>query len=333
MKNLTEYPYLIAEIGINHNGSINIAKELIKQAALNGADAVKFQKRNIENTFTKEHLQQPYNKPYSFGKTYGEHKAALEFSDSQLEELYNYTKEFNIDFLCSGFDITAFDFINNYVNIHKIPSPFVNHHELLKHVANYGKPVILSTGMHTLEEIEQAVNVVKPINDDLILLHCVTAYPVLDKEVSLAFIQTLKDKFNTLVGYSSHDEGIIIPACSVLYGASVIEKHFTLDKDMAGPDHKASITPSELQELRINLDRIQDSIGGSNKILTTPELEAKNKYGVSWTTSRFINKGEAFTQDNTCIKCPGTGISPLINIYNHTAVCDLAPDTTIKEFN
>lgn len=323
------YPYIIAEAGINHNGDFSIAKELILKAKECGANAIKFQKRNISKTFTSDLLNQPYNKPYSFGYTYGEHKSKLEFTDDQYIELCHYANELNIDFLCSGFDITAFDFIDTYVSMHKIPSPFINHHPLLEHIARFGKPIILSTGMHSMDEIEKALNVITPINDNIILMQCTTSYPIEDNEANLNVLNEFKEKFNVLVGYSSHDNGIIIPSASVLYGACVIEKHFTLDKNMVGPDHIASIEPKELMQLRINCNRIHDSIGGKDKLPNRKELEARKKYGVSWTTSKSIKIGEVFTKDNICIKCPGFGISPLENIYGKRAKIDIDADTTI----
>ena len=243
------YPaYILAEIGINHNGDINIAKELINRAAWIGIDGVKFQKRTIDEMYIKSFLDEPYNKDNSFGKTYGEHKKFLEFSNEQLFELKKYTEEKGLDFIVSGFDFSGFDFINNELNtpFHKLASPLVTHLPLLVHVAKYNKPMILSTGMHTFDEVKKAVETILPINKKLILLQCTTSYPTNNEDVNLSVIRRYIKEFNVLAGYSSHDKGVVIPAASVLYGSCFIEKHFTLDRTMKGPDHVCSVEPREL---------------------------------------------------------------------------------------
>lgn len=306
-------PYIIAEAGINHNGSFEIAKELIKEAVRSGADAIKFQKRTVDEMYTKEFLDQPYLKSYAFGKTYGEHKRFLEFSDEQYIELENFAKELGIDFIVSGFDFSSFDFIEHklHVPLHKIASPFVTDFPLLKQVAKYGKPVILSTGMHNLQEIKQAVEYMRQFNDKIVVFQATTLYPCPDEEVNLNVLQTFKKELRTLVGYSSHDTGVILPAVSVALGACVIEKHFTLDRTMVGPDHIASVEPRGLELICKYAKSAQKGLGSFEKQIHDSEKPQRIKYGVSIVSKHSLKKGHVITQEDITVKCPGGGISPV----------------------
>lgn len=330
-----EKTYIIAEIGINHNGSIELCKQMITAAARAGVDAVKMQKRTIEEMYTHKALEVPYDKPYAFGRTYGEHKHALEFSDEQYLELQQFTHEKGVEFLVSGFDATSFDFIENqlHVPVHKVASPFITDYPLLKQVAEYGKPIFLSTGMHTLEEIKKAVEFIKQYNDKLMVFHAVTMYPVPNELVNLHFIQTLKQELNTLVGYSSHDKGVVLPAASVALGACVIEKHFTLDRTMIGPDHAASVEPRGM-ELIVNYSKsVFDGLGSYEKIMDEPEQAARIKYGVSVTSRRFIPAGKVIDEEDIMVKCPGGGISPVEfwELIGKKAAKDIQADETIYD--
>lgn len=304
--------YIMAEIGINHNGSIKIAKELIDKASIIGIDAVKFQKRTIEEMYRADFLKTPYLKDNSFGNTYGEHKHFLEFSNEQLFELQEYTKSRNLDFLVSGFDFTGFDFINNELDVpfHKIASPLITHIPLLIHVAKYGKPIILSTGMHDFEEVRMAVNEIKKYNNELIVLQCTTAYPTNNEDVNLAVIRRFRDELNVLTGYSSHDRGVVIPAASVAFGSCFIEKHFTLDRTMKGPDHVASVEPRGLELILGYTRSIEAAIGTDKKELNKVEYAAKEKYGYSCVAKTNISEGEVISIDKIAFKQPGTGLKP-----------------------
>ena len=331
----SEKPYVIAEIGINHNGSIELCKQMITAAARAGVDAVKMQKRTIEEMYTHKALEVPYDKPYAFGKTYGEHKHALEFSDEQYLELQQFTNEKGVEFLVSGFDATSFDFIEHqlHVPVHKVASPFITDYPLLKQVAEYGKPIFLSTGMHTLEEIKKSVEFIKQYNDKLMVFHAVTMYPVPNELVNLNFIQTLKQELDTLVGYSSHDKGVVLPAASVALGACVIEKHFTLDRTMIGPDHAASVEPRGM-ELIVNYSKsVHDGLGAYEKTMDEPEKAARIKYGVSVTSKRFIPEGKVIEEEDIMVKCPGGGISPVEfwNLIGKKATKDIKADETIYD--
>lgn len=328
-------PYVIAEIGINHNGSFELCKKMIDAAARSGVDAIKMQKRTIEEMYTKDALDVPYTKPYAFGPTYGAHKHALEFSDEQYIELQKYTHEKGVEFLVSGFDSTSFEFIEKVLNcpVHKVASPFITDYPLLKQVAEYGKPIFLSTGMHSMEEIKASVEFIKKINDKLMVFHAVTMYPVPNDMVNLNVIKTFKNELGTLVGYSSHDTGVAIPAASVALGACVIEKHFTLDRTMIGPDHAASVEPRGMELIKKYTTAVAQSLGSYERDNNEHEKAARIKYGVSLTSKCAIAEGETITEENIMVKCPGGGISPALywEMLGKKATKNIEADKTIYD--
>ena len=330
-----EEPYVIAEIGINHNGSFDLCKDMIKQAARAEVDAVKMQKRTIEKMYTKDALDAPYNKPYAFGKTYGEHKHALEFVDEQFVELQEYAHSLGVEFLVSGFDSTSFEFIEKKLNcpVHKVASPFITDFPLLKQVAEYGKPIFLSTGMHTMEEIKAAVDFIRQYNEKIMVFHTVTMYPVPNNMVNLRVLTTFKNEFNTLVGYSSHDKGVAISAAAVALGACVIEKHFTLDRTMVGPDHAASVEPRGMELIKKYSKLVQQSLGSYERDMNEHELGARIKYGVSVTSKRPIPQGKVIDENDIIVKCPGGGISPVEfwNLFGKRATKDIEADKTLYD--
>jgi sialic acid synthase len=330
-----EEPYVIAEIGINHNGNFELCKKMIDAAAHVGVDAIKMQKRTIEEMYTKDALDVPYNKSYAFGKTYGEHKHALEFTDEQYLELQAYTHAKGVEFLVSGFDSTGFEFIDKVLNVplHKVASPFITDYPLLKQVAEYGKPIFLSTGMHTMEEIKASVAFIKKINDKLMVFHAVTMYPVPNDKVNLNVIRTFKEELGTLVGYSSHDTGVVVPAAAIALGACVIEKHFTLDRAMVGPDHAASVEPRGMELIKKYATTVWQSLGSTHRDINEQEQAARIKYGVSVTSRRAIPAGKVIEEADIMVKCPGGGISPVEfwNLYGKKATKDIAADKTIYD--
>jgi sialic acid synthase len=327
--------YIIAEIGINHNGDFELAKKMIDVAAKTGVDAVKFQKRTVDEMYTHEFLDRPYTKYYSFGATYGEHKKHLEFTNDQFIELHQCAEKANVDFIVSGFDFTGFDFIERQLNvsIHKIASPFINHYPLLKKVAEYGKPLILSTGMHSYDEVKASVEFIRKINKNIILLQATTLYPCPDDQANLKTIKTFRDDFNVLVGYSSHDKGVILPSASVVLGACVIEKHFTLDRTMIGPDHAASVEPRGL-ELIVKYSHVTErGLGSGSKIIQNGEFDARSKYGVSMVSKKKLKKNQILKEEDITVKCPGGGISPVHfwDCIGKIAKRDIPEDTIIYE--
>jgi len=309
--------YIIAEVGINHNGDFTIAKKLIEEAKKVGADAVKFQKRNIDEMYTKKFLDQPYKKEGSFGITYGEHKRYLEFPEDKFHELKDFAESIGITFLVSGFDFSSFDFIENDLNVimHKIPSPFISHYPLLKQVALYHKPLILSTGMHSFTEILNAVTFIRKYNTQVILFQATTLYPCPDELANLNVLKTFRKELNVLVGYSSHDKGIILPVAAINHGACVIEKHFTLDRTMKGPDHAASVEPRGLELIIKYVRCVERGSGSFEKSVLSEEEPQRIKYGVSIVAKTEIKVGSILTVDNLTVKCPGGGSSPT-NFYS-----------------
>ena len=274
-----EYPFIIAEIGNNHNGNLDTAKELIKTAKEAGADAVKFQVKNIEKSFSKELLDSTYVNENSFGKTYREHKMALEFSEEQMKELYDFATKINIICFSTPFDIDSVDMLERIGNpIYKISSFHVTDLKLIEYVCQRKKPIIISTGMSTIEEIDKAVELIKKFTKDFIIMHCVSCYPTEDKDVNLNIIPTLKNRYNCPIGYSGHERGIAITASTVLLGCCVIERHFTLDRTMKGPDHASSVEPVGLNDIVTRSKKFFSAMGTSKKDVLDCELKNRKKF-------------------------------------------------------
>ena len=305
-------PFFIAEIGINHNGEFNRAVELIKIAKKCGADAVKFQKRDYLKTISPKLLNSNYEHGHSFGTTYGDHKKYLEFSDEELIRLSEIAEQEDIFYSCSAFDIDSYDFIEEYTNpkFHKIPSPLTVNHELLMHVANYGKPMFISTGMTTEDEIDALVEILKPVNSQLVILQCTSLYPTEDSEVNLNVIKTFQSKYNLLTGFSSHDRSVIFPAVAVGLGARVIEKHITQDRTLPGPDHASSFEPRGLELACKYIINTYAALGDNNKSVLEREKPNREKHFQSIVASRPILRGERLDRSMLTYKSPGQGLLP-----------------------
>lgn len=261
--------FVIAEIGINHNGSMETAKKLIDTAVASGCDAVKFQKRTIEIVYTQEELAKPRENP--FGSTNGDLKRGLEFNEQQYAEIDKYCKEKGIMWFASPWDIKSVDFLEKFnVPCYKVASACLTDDELLRHIKSKGKPIILSTGMSTEEQIKHAVEVLG--QDNLILLHCTSTYPSRSEELNLLAIKWLKENYDCPIGYSGHETGILEPAIAVALGACCVEKHITLDRAMWGSDQAASLEPRGLQLLVRDVRLISSVLGNGKKIVFESEL-------------------------------------------------------------
>ena len=274
------YPtYVIAEIGNNHNGDANIAKKLIEMAHECKADAVKFQVKDIERAFSKELLDMPYEKYNSFGKTYREHKQYLEFSHETYKELQEYARRVGIQFLATPFEEYSLKFLDDLdVPAIKIASFHMSDDNLLLKAAALQRPLIVSTGMSTIEEVDHAVEVLKSVGATFALLQCTSCYPTQLEDIHLSVIAEFKRKYNCVVGYSGHENGVSIAACSFFFGARILEKHFTLDRTMKGPDHAASL---EIKGMRMLVERLREqetAVGVPNKRVLECELENRNKF-------------------------------------------------------
>lgn len=303
--------FIIAEAGDNHNGSLELAKKLVDVAVLAEADAVKFQTFLTEEIICKNAQMAQYQKEnLGTDETQFEMVKKLELSFENFKEIEKYCKQKNILFLSTPFDIPSADFLYSLnIPIFKIPSGEITNLPLLRKINSFRKPIILSTGMANLEEIQDALNVLN--NCDISLLHCTTEYPCPYDEVNLKAIQTMKDKFNLKVGYSDHTQGIEISIAAVAMGAEIIEKHFTLDKNMEGPDHKASLEPQELINLVKAIRNTEKAIGDGQKQPSKSEIKNIEIARKSIVAKYDIKKGELLTEENITTKRPAKGINPM----------------------
>jgi len=305
---------VIAEAGVNHNGSIKTAMELVDKAVLAHADIIKFQTFIAEELTTKNAEKAEYqSKSIGSENTQLEMLKKLELSKDDFVLLKNYCEKMGIEFLSTAFDIKSIDFLVTLdMNRWKIPSGEITNLPYLIKIANLKQPVILSTGMSTIDEIETAVSVLQNNGvTDLTVLHCTTEYPTPFEDVNLNAMHTIKEKFGVKIGYSDHTTGIEVPIAAVSLGATVIEKHFTLDRNMEGPDHIASLEPHELKAMIDAIRNIEKALGDGIK--QPAESEKKNMAVArkSIVAKVKIKAGEIFTEDNITVKRPGNGLSPM----------------------
>lgn len=306
--------FIIAEAGVNHNGDIEIAKKMIDAASVAGADAVKFQtfkaerivainapkaEYQIENTNNTESQYQMLKK--------------LEIDKETHLELMEYCKEKNIMFLSTPFDIDSVHMLVELgIEIIKIPSGEITNLPYLREVARQKKKVILSTGMSNMQEVKEAVDIIRQNgSEDITVLHCNTQYPTPMEDVNLRAMISMREELELPVGYSDHTQGIEVPIAAAAMGATVVEKHFTLDKTMEGPDHKASLEPDELSEMVKAIRNIEKALGDGNKNITESEKDNLSIVRKSIVAACRIEKGELFTEKNLTVKRPGNGISPM----------------------
>ena len=309
--------FIIAEAGVNHNGSINIAKKLIDAASVAGADAVKFQTFKAENLVIKNSQKAEYQKQNSDPtESQFDMLKKLELDLEAHQELIQYCKEKNIIFLSTPFDHDSIDLLSDLgLQIFKIPSGEITNLPYLRHIGSLNKKIILSTGMSNLAEIREALTVLinaGSLKENITVLHANTMYPTPMEDVNLNAIYTIKNEFDIDVGYSDHTLGIEVDIAAVAIGASTIEKHFTLDKNMVGPDHQASLEPQELKKMVIAIRNIEKAMGSYTKEPSQSEDINIDIARKSIVAKKKINKGEQFTNSNITIKRPGTGISPML---------------------
>ena len=307
---------IIAEAGVNHNGDINLAHKLIDAAVEVGADIIKFQTFN-SNLVTTENAQKASYQVKNGLKdeTQQEMLCKLELSNEDHYQLIKHCEAVNIEFLSTAFDEQSISFLNNLdLKRMKIPSGEITNLHYLRKVCSLKKPLIISTGMATLEEVESALNVVKSEgikNTEITILHCSTEYPANKKTVNLNAMETIRNSLKVNVGYSDHTEGIEIAIAAAALGARIIEKHITLDKGLIGPDHKASTEPNLFKEMIESIRNIELALGNGVKEPSLKEIENRKIVRKSIVAARAIKKGEIFTQNNLIIKRPGVGISPM----------------------
>ena len=273
--------FLIAEVGINHNGDMGIAKQLIDAAADAGFDAVKFQKRTIEDVYTREFLDSPRESPW--GTTQRDQKQGLEFSKEQYQEISEYCKSKNIQWSASAWDLKAQEFINTFdCGFNKVASPMLGHIPLLKLIASTGKKAYISTGMSTLEEIDRVVEIFREEKCDFELMHCNSTYPMKEEDANLLCIPMLRSRYDVNVGYSGHESSLLkVCAAAVALGATSIERHLTLDRAMYGSDQAASIEAASIKGFAEAVRKIPAILGSGVKVLNESEKAAREKLRMS----------------------------------------------------
>jgi len=306
-----EHPcYIIGEIGINHNGKIDIAKKLIDEAVIAGANAVKFQKRNLDDLYRTEVLENPNIESQGLEILLDVLKK-VELSDSDYREIIKYCDEKNITFLCTAWDTKSVDFLESLnVPAYKIASADLTNFPLIKRISETKKPIIVSTGMSTIEEIEKTVNFLKEKDANFLILHSNSTYPAPVDLLNLSLIPSLEQKFQIPIGYSGHEQGIIPSVTAAILGAVVIERHITLDKTMDGIDQSSSLEPLEFVQLIKFIREAENSIGKPIKKMTRGEILQKEVLGKSLVSSCNIEEGEIFTENNIEVKGPAKGLSP-----------------------
>ena len=268
--------FIIAEIGINHNGDMKLVKKLIDVAVEAGCDAVKFQKRTINKVYSEEYLNSFRESPW--GTTQREQKEGLELSYEEYVEIDKYCKEKNIEWFASAWDLDSQLFLQQFnLKYNKVASAMLVNYDLLRTIAKEKRYTFISTGMSTYDEIDKAVEIFREENCPYELMHCNSTYPMENKDANLRMIEELRNRYNCKVGYSGHEKGILVSICAVALGATSIERHITLDRNMYGSDQKASIEPNELKELVKDIREVELILGDGKKLLSDAEQKVKEK--------------------------------------------------------
>ncbi len=336
---MTNHTIIIAEAGVNHNGSIEMAKQLVLKAKEAGVDYIKFQTFKASKLVTKAAKQAEYQQKNigKEGDSQYQMLKKLELSPEEHQILIDYCHELGIKFFSTAFDFDSMDYLHSLnLGLWKIPSGEVTNYPFLKRIAQYNEKTILSTGMCDMEDVRAAVNALYKnglSKENLILLHCNTEYPTPFEDVNLKAMDALRKEFGVEVGYSDHTKGIEVPIAAVALGATVIEKHFTLDRTLPGPDHKASLEPGELKAMVSAIRNIEQALGGDGTKHVS-ESERKNIAIArkSIVAAKDIKAGEVFTEENLTVKRPGNGISPMRweEILGMSAKRDFSEDELIE---
>ena len=321
--------YVIAEIGHNHQGKLQTAREMFKAAKDAGAHAVKLQKRDNRGLYTKAAYDKPYDNENSYGATYGEHREFLEFELQEYTELQAYAADLGVDFFATAFDMASADFLAKLnVPAYKIASGDVKSTPLLTHVASFGKPIIVSTGGARLDEIRRAYDTIMAINPQLCLLQCTAGYPAAWEELDLRVITQFRQEFpGAVVGFSGHDSGIAMAVASFVLGARVVEKHFTLNRAMKGTDHAFSLEPAGMRKMVRDLERTRLALGDGVKKIHESERAPILKMGKSLVVAHDLPAGHVLTAADIVMKSPGGGIPP----YELDQVIGLATTKALHE--
>jgi sialic acid synthase SpsE len=325
--------YIIAEAGLNHNGSMGVAKKLIDVASIAGVDAVKFQKRTVDVLAIEEVLDAEDNRFPEFGNTYREIREFLEFDLEEYKQLKRYSEDKGLDFMVTAFDIEAVDFLKQVdVDKIKLASHSLTNYDLLEYLAEQNKETILSTGMAELEEIDRAVDIFVAKGAPLSLMHCVSAYPTPLDECNIKMMDVLRQRYSLPTGYSGHELGYLPTLVAASKGAQLIERHYTLDKSMVGFDHKISLEPDELISMVKHVRDIEKINGEGTKKVSDTEWITRKKYHVSMVSLCNIQKGTMLTKEMVTYRNPGTGIpsKDANKILGKVAVSDIVEDQLLS---
>jgi len=326
--------YVIAEIGHNHQGNLEQAKALFVKAHEAGVNAVKLQKRNNRALYTREMYNKSYDHENSFGASYGEHREFLEFGREEYEELKRYAAELKITFFATAFDFQSADFLMELdMPAFKIASGDLKNTPLLVHVARFGRPMFVSTGGGSMDDVRRAYDAIMPINPQLCLLQCTASYPCAIEQLNLRVVETFRNAFpDIVIGLSSHDNGIAMALVGYMLGAKVVEKHFTLDRAMKGTDHVFSLTPDGMRRMVRDLHRVDLALGDGRKHVYENEKTPIMKMGKKLVAARALPVGHRIMKEDIAIKSPGDGLPPyeLANIIGKVTNKNLEPDENIQ---
>ena len=305
--------FVIAEIGHNHMGKLDVCMEMFRVAKECGADAVKLQKRDNRSIYTKALYNQVYDNPNSYGTTYGEHREALEFGLSEYSQLKAYAKELGITFFSTAFDLNSADFLQSLdMPLYKVASGDLKNTPLLKRIAQTGKPMILSTGGGTIDDVRRALDVISPINRQVAVLQCTAAYPCDFTELNLRVIETLREDFSdNVIGLSDHDNGIAMSVAAYVLGARIVEKHFTLNRANRGTDHAFSLEPIGLRKMVRDLKRTRLALGDGVKRQYPSETKPLAKMAKALYAASDLKAGTTLSMEDVAFKSPGDqGLAP-----------------------
>jgi sialic acid synthase len=324
--------FIVAEVGNNHQGKLELAKEMVLAAAEAGVNGVKFQKRDVDALLNEEGKRTPYTGPNSFGATYGEHRLALELSVAEMEELRILTHKLGMTFFASAWDHVSVDHMQGIGwDIAKICSADLVNIPMLRQIGAMRIPVILSTGMSTWEQVDRAVSELRAFHDQIILLHCNSSYPCPEDEIGLPVMDEMRRRYGLPVGYSGHERGFAPTLAAVARGACVVERHVTLNKNLPGTDHQVSLEPDQLRELVTMIREVERAMLITEKQVFGKENQAAAKLRKSIVAARDIPAGTILTADDLTVKSPGTGMSPLLwdAVLGRRVVSPLAKDAQL----
>lgn len=327
--------FFIAEIGINHNGNIELAKQLINIAAASGADAVKFQKRSVEDSFTAERLEQPYLTKNSWGETYGKHKHHLELEMDQYKQLIDHAHSMGLLFGCTPCDHPSVQMLYDLgVDFYKCASGDLRNIPLLRDIASRGIPMIISTGMSSMKDVYAVYKMLVGCEAQFAILSCTSTYPTPMEDVNLNVIKSYLECFpHTVIGYSGHELGYIPTIAAVALGARIVERHITMDRTMRGSDHIASLDPEQLDVVVKGIRDLEKALGSNVKRIRESEKPFMEKLCKSVVLAKDVKAGEVLDEKNLSVKHPGTGISPLMwdSLIGKRVIVELKKDQLLLE--